>query len=158
VPQTSSRAIEQATLTTSSPAEPSTVAALYQFRPAPDFHRLAQALAPVPNPAGLASVRIYRPAANAMQGGRAQAKSWVLEFEPRFAPQIEPLMGWTSSRDTLRQVRLRFSSLEEAVAFAERQGWSCSVSEPQKPKFQPKSYADNFRRQPPARDEQKWLG
>ena len=84
-----------------------------------------------------------------MQAGRARTKKWVLEFEPRYATEIEPLMGWTSSRDTLQQVKLTFPSKERALAFAERQGWPCTVTEPHESKIRPKSYADNFRWQHP---------
>lgn len=99
----------------------------------------AGAASPVP------TARIYRPAPSVMQSGRATAKSWVLEFEPMFAPTIDPLMGWTGSRDALQQVRLTFPTKEQAIAFAERQGWAYTVSEPRPPKIRPKSYADNFR-------------
>ena len=51
-------------------------------------------------------VRIYRPAKNAMQSGRSNTKHWVLEFEPSAAAHSDPLMGWTSSPDTRRQVKL----------------------------------------------------
>src|SRR3546814_10340355 len=80
-----------------------------------------------------------------MQAGQARTKKWVLEFEPRWATEIEPLMGWTSSRDTLQQVKLTFPSKERAVAFAERRGWPYTVIEPHEPRNRPKSYADNFR-------------
>lgn len=97
------------------------------------------------------AVRIYRPARSVMQAGQARTKKWVLEFEPRWPTEIEPLMGWTSSRDTLQQVKLTFPSKERAVAFAERQGWPYTVIEPHEPRIRPKSYADNFRWQhPPA--------
>jgi hypothetical protein len=103
------------------------------------------------SPAYGPAVRIYCPARSVMQAGRARTKKWVLEFEPRYATEIEPLMGWTSSRDTLQQVKLTFPSKERAVAFAERQGWPYTVIEPHEPKIRPKSYADNFRWQhPPA--------
>ena len=42
--------------------------------------------------------RIYRPAKTAMQSGQARTKEWLLEYEPEAAREIEPLMGWTSSR------------------------------------------------------------
>jgi len=105
-----------------------------------------------PKPAWMreAVARIYRPTRSVMQAGRANTKRWVLEFEPRSAPFIEPLMGWTGSADTLQQVRLTFASKERAIAFAERQGWSYAVSEPQESRIQPKSYADNFRSWPAA--------
>ena len=52
-------------------------------------------------------VRIYKPAKTAMQSGQRNTKEWVLETEP--APkEIDPLMGWTSSRDTMQQVKLQF--------------------------------------------------
>jgi hypothetical protein len=102
-------------------------------------------ISPQPTCTHYASVRIYRPSPNAMQAGRANTKRWLLEFEPRFAPFIEPLMGWTGSTDTLPQVRLTFATKEQAIAFAERQGWSYAVSEPHLSRIQPKSYADNFR-------------
>lgn len=90
-------------------------------------------------------VRIYRPARSVLQAGRANTGHWLLEFEPRSAPFIEPLMGWTGTEDTLRQVRLRFPTRERAVAFAKRQGWAWKVVEPRVAKLRPKRYADNFR-------------
>jgi hypothetical protein len=93
---------------------------------------------------------IYRPARSVMQAGQANTKCWVLEFEPRSAPFIKPLMGWTGSADTLQQVRLTFPTKERAVSYAERQGWPCSVREPHESRIRPKSYAENFRtRRPP---------
>ncbi|MFN3294897.1 MAG: ETC complex I subunit, partial [Gemmobacter sp.] len=59
--------------------------------------------------------RIYQPARNAMQSGTAKTRDWVLEFAPADAREIDPLMGWTSSADTQRQVRLRFPSQEAAL-------------------------------------------
>ncbi len=89
--------------------------------------------------------RIYRPAKTATQSGRAGTTGWFLEFEPTAAKGREPLMGWTSSADTGRQVRLRFDSREAALAYAEAQGMPCEVQEPQDRKVRPKSYAANFR-------------
>jgi hypothetical protein len=89
-------------------------------------------------------VRIFRPARNAMQQGRANTDRWVLEYEPG-AREVEPLMGWTSSRDTRRQLRLSFDSREDAVAYAEKHGLMYTVEEPHERKIRPKAYADNFR-------------
>ena len=64
-------------------------------------------------------VRIFKPAKTAMQSGQRNTKEWVLEPEP--APkEIDPLMGWTSSRDTMQQVQLHFATLEEAKATPRR--------------------------------------
>jgi hypothetical protein len=89
--------------------------------------------------------RIYRPAKTAMQSGPARTKEWILEYEPASAREIDPLMGWTSSRDTKSQVRLAFDTEKEAVAFAERNGIAYRVmdSKPRAPVR--KAYADNFR-------------
>ena len=89
-------------------------------------------------------VRIYRPAKNAMQSGRGNSKRWVLEFEPSAGATPDPLMGWASSADTRRQVRLRFESEAEAVAHAREKGYTYTVVKRNERKVMPKSYADNF--------------
>ncbi len=76
-----------------------------------------------------AVARIYRPARSVMTSGRAQTKKWVLRFDRRTVPFIEPLMGWTGGDDTLSQVELTFPSREAAVAYAERQGLAYLVEE-----------------------------
>jgi hypothetical protein len=59
-----------------------------------------------------------------MTSGRARTKSWLLTFERRTVPYIEPLMGWTAGDDPLTQIELRFPTLESAIAYAKRQGLS----------------------------------
>ena len=93
----------------------------------------------------MAQVRILRPAKTAMQSGRAETRRWVLEYAPATRRDPDPLMGWSSAKDTLNQVRLRFETLEEAIAFAQKRDLDYVVVEPQEPRFRPKSYADNFR-------------
>lgn len=93
----------------------------------------------------MAVARIYKPAKTAMQSGRANARQWVLEFEPEEPRRRDPLMGWTSTGDMRQQVRLRFATKEDAVAYAERKGISFRVFEPRKARVAPKSYSDNFR-------------
>lgn len=87
--------------------------------------------------------RIYQPAKNAMQSGRAKTKYWILEYAPR-PKDIEPLMGWNAA-DTLNQVRLSFDTEEEAIAFARKNHLDFEVMEPKKRILVKKSYADNFR-------------
>ena len=93
----------------------------------------------------MAQARIYRPAKTAMQSGRRGTRKWVLEFEPATSRSRDPLMGWTSADDTLNEIRLEFDTLEEAKAFADREGLSYTVIQPQALSEKPKSYADNFR-------------
>jgi len=90
------------------------------------------------------AVRIYQPAKNAMQSGRARTGRWYVVFEPEAARQADPLMGWTSSRDTRQQLRLSFETLDEAVAYCEREGLQFSIEEARERKVAPKAYADNF--------------
>lgn len=89
--------------------------------------------------------RIYKPARTAMQSGTRRTRQWRLEFEPERPPEIEPLMGWTSSRDTIRQVRMEFPTREDAVAYAERHGIEYRVEDERTKREKKLAYADNFR-------------
>lgn len=91
------------------------------------------------------TARIFKPARTAMQSGEARTKEWVLEFAPASPRSADPLMGWTSSRDTQTQVRLEFDTKEEAIAYATREGLAYTVADPKPRKPIRKSYADNFR-------------
>jgi hypothetical protein len=88
--------------------------------------------------------RIYKPSKTAMQSGSANTKSWVLDFEPEAPRRVEPLMGWTSSGDMRQQLRLRFGTREEAIAYCERHGIAYQVFETTPVKRRAISYADNF--------------
>jgi len=89
--------------------------------------------------------RIYKPARTAMQSGTRRTRRWRLDFIPDGPLEVEPLMGWTSSSDTTRQVRLEFATLEEAVDYATRRGIEYRV-DPEHTASEPKiAYSDNFR-------------
>jgi hypothetical protein len=89
------------------------------------------------------TARIYGPTKSAMRSA-PKPRSWVLDFEQATPKAIEPLMGWTSSRDMLQQVQLRFDTKEEAIAYCEQNGLPYRVFEPALPKRVVQSYADNF--------------
>ena len=91
------------------------------------------------------SARIYSPAKTAMQSGKAKTGHWVLEFDPEQPRTIDPLMGYTSSRDMKSQIRLSFETREEAVAYAEKHGIAYRVQEPKQARPRQISYAENFR-------------
>jgi ETC complex I subunit conserved region len=88
--------------------------------------------------------RIFKPAQTAMQSGPARAKEWVLEYDPELPREIDPLMGWTSSRDMKAQISLSFDSKEEAIAYAERNGIAYRIEEPKPEARKILSYSDNF--------------
>jgi hypothetical protein len=90
------------------------------------------------------TARIYKPAKTAMQSGTGNTKEWALDYEPETPRQIEPLMGWTASGDMRQQVRLRFDTAAEAVAYCERHGIAYQVSEDKPIARRVISYADNF--------------
>ncbi|MBA2770892.1 MAG: ETC complex I subunit [Sphingomonas sp.] len=79
------------------------------------------------------------------QSGNANAGRWLLEFERSEPLRPDPLTGWAGSGDTNTQVRLNFSTREEAIAYAEQHGFPYHLvpSAPVKMKIQ--AYADNFR-------------
>jgi hypothetical protein len=91
------------------------------------------------------TARIYKPARTAMQSGTAKTKEWVLDYEPEQPCLVEPLMGWTSSGDMKQQLRLRFQTKEEAIAYCEREGIGYEVFESKPAGRRPRiAYADNF--------------
>jgi hypothetical protein len=90
------------------------------------------------------TARIYKPAKTAMQSGKAKSRDWVLDYDPEEPRQIESLMGWTSSADMKQQLRLRFDSKEEAVAYCERHAIAYRIQAEKQPVRQTMAYADNF--------------
>lgn len=88
--------------------------------------------------------KIYRPARTAMQSGMRRTKDWVMEFEHDGSRFIEPLMGWTGSKDMAQELMLYFSSVEEAVEYAKKRGIAYEVWKPEERVVVPKSYASNF--------------
>ncbi len=90
--------------------------------------------------------KIYRPARSAMQSGQAATRDWVLEFAPEMRKIIDPLMGWTGSGDMDGQVRLRFATRDEAIAYAERNAIAYQVSERSERQhiLRQNGYGDNF--------------
>src|SRR6202000_106652 len=91
-----------------------------------------------------ATARIFKPAKNAMQSGKAQTQEWRPTYEPAPHRPIEPLMGWTSSGDMRQQLTLHFDTKEEAVAYCEREGIPYQVIEAGETVRRQMAYADNF--------------
>ena len=106
---------------------------------------------PAPTDGKLPLAYIYQPAPSAMQSALARRPpGWLLEFEARERREIEPLMGWTSSRDPFASIyRARFPDRQSAIDFAERHGWRYLAQPPPVRGFRIKSYSDNFRYRPP---------
>ena len=90
--------------------------------------------------------RIFKPSKSAMQSGPAKADVWYLEFDGDDSKKIEPLMGWTGSGDTQRQVRLIFQNKEDAINYAEKNGLPYTLTEStlRKPIIRKSGYGENF--------------
>lgn len=88
--------------------------------------------------------KIYQPAKTAMQSGKAKTAYWLLEYTPNAAMTPEPLMGWNTQSDTLQQLKLKFATKDEAIAYAEKKAIRFEVLEPKQRKITGKSYASNF--------------
>ena len=87
--------------------------------------------------------KIYKPAKTAMQSGNRNTKNWLLEFDT-LNTGINPLMGWETSNDTMSEVKLEFSTKEQAINFAKKNNIIYYIVEPQEEKIIKKSYSDNF--------------
>ena len=78
-----------------------------------------------------------------MQSGIGKTKNWILEYVDK-KTGINPLMGWESSTHTLSEVKLEFSTKENAIKYAKKNKLIFELIEPKEKKIIKKSYADNF--------------
>ena len=88
--------------------------------------------------------KIYSPAKSAMQSGKGKTGLWLLEYEKPAPGRPDALMGWNTMPDTIAQVKLRFDTKDEAIAYATAKKLDYTVSEPKKSVVPPKAYAENF--------------
>ena len=78
-----------------------------------------------------------------MQSGKRNTKKWILEFDT-LNTEINPLMGWESSKDTMSEVKLEFSTKIEALYYVKKNNIKYYIVEPQNTKIIKKTYSDNF--------------
>ena len=87
--------------------------------------------------------KIFKPTRTVMQSGMRNTKNWLLEFDT-LNTGINPLMGWETSNDTMSEVKLEFSTKEQAINFAKKNNIIYYIVEPQEKKIIKKSYSDKF--------------
>ena len=87
--------------------------------------------------------KIYKPAKTVMQSGKRNTKNWLLEFDT-LNTGINPLMGWETSKDTMSEVKLQFSTKDQAINYAKKNKIVYYIIEPKEHKIIKKSYSDNF--------------
>jgi NADH dehydrogenase (ubiquinone) Fe-S protein 4 len=100
-------------------------------------------------------VKIFTPPPG-VQNATQNTLKWKMAWEDKQTKRwVNPLMGWTSTSDPLSNTHmtLEFDSRDDAVRFAERNGWTVETSDPAENLALvhkgPKKYADNFRWQGP---------
>ncbi|KAF8477560.1 ETC complex I subunit conserved region-domain-containing protein [Kalaharituber pfeilii] len=96
------------------------------------------------------TVRIYKPSKAATQSSHWNGRGWRMDWDvlTRGGNWENPLMGWTSSADHMQGTHLYFKTKEDAIHFAEKQGYEYYVQEPNTRQFRPKAYAANFTHSP----------
>jgi len=87
-------------------------------------------------------VRIYIPVESTMQSGQS-GKQWKMDWDvvDRWS---NPVMGWASSADPMQALSIKFQTKDQAILFAERNGYDWTVQEPKQEKWTKKTYADNY--------------
>ena len=88
-------------------------------------------------------VRITVPARNVMQSGTFTNRKYEMTWDTQERWE-NPLMGWGSSADPLSNMNIAFDTAEQAIAFAEKNGWKYYVHEPHKKRRPVKNYGANF--------------
>ncbi|KAI9926691.1 NADH:ubiquinone oxidoreductase 21kD subunit [Aspergillus wentii] len=96
------------------------------------------------------TVRIYRPSKPASQSGTWHSHHWRMDWDilQKGHRWENPLIGYQSSADFMQGTNLTFKSKEDAIAFAQKQGYEYFVQEPNERKIVPKAYANNFSHEP----------
>ncbi|KAF2152548.1 putative NADH-ubiquinone oxidoreductase 18 kDa subunit [Myriangium duriaei CBS 260.36] len=92
------------------------------------------------------TVRIYRPAKTATQSGDWHGHQWRMDWDvlQKGHRWENPLMGWQSSADFMQGTKMAFASKEDAIRFAQKQGYEYFVQEPNERRIIPKAYATQF--------------
>jgi hypothetical protein len=79
------------------------------------------------------------------QSGKANAGTWLLEFERQEPQRPDPLTGWNGSGDTNPQVRMNFATKDAAIAYCDKHGLGYHVVPAAPVRLKIQTYADNFR-------------
>ena len=87
---------------------------------------------------------IKKPAKTNMQSGLNKTKNWTIEFEFDSTLKKDVLMGWNSSSNTSKQLKMNFVSLEDAINWCKQNSYQYIISDQTQKTIKPKNYASNF--------------
>ena len=88
--------------------------------------------------------KIYQPAKSPMQSGLKGTQMWHIDFAAKDRPVIDPLTGSMTSTNTLKQIDLKFKTLDDAVAYVKARNIPYQVVAKKERKRISRSYAENF--------------
>lgn len=88
--------------------------------------------------------RIYRCPQKATQSGKIRNHRWILDYGQSSPRLHDPLTGWVGCKDTQMEVKLSFSSKEQAIQYAKNHSITYEIEEPGVQRYVVKNYEDNF--------------
>ena len=89
--------------------------------------------------------QIFSTVKSSAQSGRAKQGQWTLEVSGTPGSIRDLETAWNSTSDTLRQITLKFDSLEDARAFADRHQLRYVIETTKRSSPKRRTYAENFR-------------
>ena len=90
-------------------------------------------------------VIIFKGTKSPTQSGRQKTNFWYLKFDDFFSYEEDILTGWKGSTLPKNKIKLKFSNLNNAIAYAESKNYEYEVLNKSISKLKTKSYAENFR-------------
>lgn len=89
--------------------------------------------------------RIYTTLKSPAQAGRAKQGQWFLEIHGTPGSVRDMETAWNSTSDTLRQITLKFNTLEDARIFANNHQLRYTIETIKVASPRRRTYAENFR-------------
>ena len=90
------------------------------------------------------TIKIYKPSKTSMQSGFKKTKLWLAEYISEVEKVKDSLMGWNSSKNTTKQLKLNFDTLDDAILWCQKNSYEYRVIDQTHKQVKPKSYASNF--------------
>ena len=87
---------------------------------------------------------IKKPCKTNMQSGHKKTKYWIVEFQFDSSLKKDVLMGWNSSENTNKQIKMTFPNLEDAKSWCLKNNFTYEVEDQSFKAIKPKSYSSNF--------------
>jgi len=90
-------------------------------------------------------VVIFRGTRTPTQSGNFKSKFWYLKFDKLVDYEEDTMTGWIGNAVPENTSKLKFTTLESAISYAENKNYSYRILSNSNKKIRIKSYADNFK-------------